>query len=336
MKIPTVDEQWQDLQTFKHRGLLAMKNLDNNLPTESWDAMYFTGLYIMTAALRLKRTGDAKVRDEIADTLATIVKYGPLTRGFNSEGEYWRGFSMTKYKPIWGDKEIFGDTSRDQLISLIFGLYFLDYALDWTKYPELYKQVLEIVRQLREELEPKDYDIGTTYGDCKSFSMAFSLLLHKLDPSTPIQVLKPAQQYLRWVPGALGLVNFTMQYFNYELTTMLLVLVINCFDDSVPEKWLTHAKKGFKRMMKKRVKDHNLFFELLYFMSTGEYMIPRDFRAELDDIFTKTHTPKLQDFIWQRCVLERYKPHDKNQEKNFEGPWMDYLAVYELMEDLGL
>ena len=58
-------------------------------------------------------------------------------RGFNSKGEYWIGFSMQKYKKIWGDKEIFGDTSRDQIVSLMFGLYFINYALEKGKFPKI-------------------------------------------------------------------------------------------------------------------------------------------------------------------------------------------------------
>ena len=76
MVIKTPDEMWEHLQQFKYKGTLTLKNLDNDLPTESWDALYHTGIYLIISALRLKRTDDLSIVAGINESLDVLIKEG--------------------------------------------------------------------------------------------------------------------------------------------------------------------------------------------------------------------------------------------------------------------
>jgi hypothetical protein len=333
-----LDEMWQDLLEFKYRGMLTMKNLDNKLPTESWDSMYHTGLYLAMAALRLKRKKDENTRKEIENTLQVILDNGVIFRGFNSKGEYWVGHAMKKYKPLWEDKDIFWDTSRDQVLSLNFGLYFLEYAVDKAAYPKIHQLKLKIVEELVSIFEKGNYNLQTTYGDCTGFEIPFRLVYHKILDSAPLPSLKERKKsmwYYRIVPTVTSWTNMRYSYFNYEMVAMILFLLIKCYSDNYPASFLKKVKSGYRKFTKSRIKDNNLFFELLYYSATGEMLKERKFQKELDEIFEKTPDPKIQDFIWQRSPLDRYKPEEPDDEKkNFYAPFHDYLIAFELLQDL--
>ena len=339
MVIKSPDEMWEHLKEFKYKGTLTLKNLDNDLSTESWDALYHTGIYLIIAALRLKRTNDLSIVPEINEVLDVILKEGLNFRGYNSEGEYWKDYLLRNYYDKWHDKEVFRDTSRDQILSLNIGIYFLFYALNEKRdaYPSIFERVEKIVKMSVEKFGKTNYDLGTTYGNCQIYKLPFDLFYKTIDPSLAIERSKKSERYFRIIPSLQSIYFPEKQYFGYELTLITLYLIIKCFDSSngvYPESMKKSAIKGFRRLAKSRLKDDNLFFELLYYSCTKEFLKERDFKKELNEIFEPFGDPKLQDFIWQRAPKDRYKPWE--DWKNFYAPWHDYLIMCEMLDDLGL
>lgn len=337
MDLEDIDGLWEHLQEFKYKNMLTLKNLDNDLPTESWDSMYHTGLYLTIAALRLKRTRDESIVPLINETLDVIIEEGINFRGFNSDGEYWHAYMRTKYYPIWGDKEVFRDTSRDQVLALTFGLYFLTYALEEKDYSEIYQRVKKITKIASDTLLEHDYDLGTTYGNCKTYEIPLSLTYRSINDDIDLRKATPSKIYFRIVPALILLTNWKRQYFSYELNIMTLFLIINAWDandETYSETVRNKAVKYFGKQLEKKEDHKNLFWELLYYHSTGELYKERDFSNLLREIFSKFGEKKNQDFIWQRHPKFWYQPRE--EEKNFYAPYHDYLIMIEMLEDLGL
>ncbi len=332
------EQLWEDLRTFRYNGMLTMKNLDNDLPTESCDSMYQTGFYMVAAALRLKRTKDPTLQKDLQETLQTIFDNGITFRGFNSDGEYWSGHGTDKIRETFGDKEIIGDVSRDQLMSLVFGLYFCNYALSADEFPLIQDRVLQIARSLVGTFEEKDYDLGTTYGNCKTHSLPLSLALHEITKESPIRYPFRSRLYFNFVSDILAIIDSTYHYSNYVLMVLSLFLIANSTSDEISEDFRNSVKNHFLKIVRSRGEDQNLLFELLYYFTYKEFAIERDgsYREILNEIFEKTPQPKVQDFVWKRSTEFRYKSHDKDQNKNFYAPWHDYLIVDELLHDLDL
>ena len=338
-----INEMWENLLTFRHKGMLTLKNLDNHLPTESWDSMYHTGYSLIIEVLRYNRTGDASILGLIHETLDTIIEQGINFRGFNSEGEYWADYMKRNYYDKWHDKEVFRDTSRDQILNMNLGLFFIHEHLSAKdKNAEEKKEILKIheknkkiVHMAVEILEKNDYDLGTTYGNCKTFQVPFSLLYSYIDKDIKIEPNKKSERYFKMIPYLVSIWETKRQYFSYELILFNLILIHKCSNTGkgiYSEKFFKRTKKGLKRFIKSRVKDDNLFFELMYYYITGEFIKERNFKKELDAIFQPflpISKPKIQDFIWERAKVNRYRPWE--DWKNFYAPWGDYLIIYELL-----
>ncbi len=338
------DDLWGHMNSFTYKGTLTLKNLDNGQPCESWDALYHTGHYLCIAAMRLKRTRDKTIITHINKSLDVILTHGINFRGFNSQGEYWKDYLLEKYYPQWGDKMVFRDTSRDQILGLNMGLYFLYDCLKYEspEYEAILDKVNKIAKLARNTLKQNNYDLGTTYGDCQTYRLPFSLLYNMLLDEKFREKLHHSQKS-KWYFRIYSLLQPILwsiprihrnQYFSLELSLQTLFLIANCFnkgnDGTYKQKIRKNAVKGMKRLVKFCKDDDNLYFEALYQYTTGENLYDRNYLVDLEQIFSEffRNEVKTQDFIWQRHPKFRYKPRE--EWKNFYAPYHDYLIIYEM------
>ncbi|MHA1394598.1 MAG: hypothetical protein ACTSRZ_13920 [Promethearchaeota archaeon] len=365
-------ELWKNMLSFRYKGMLTLKNLDNDLPTESWDSMYHTSIFLAIAALRFKRIMDIKILDYINETLKVVLEQGINFRGFNSEGEYWKDYMYRKYYALWHDKDVFRDTSRDQVLALTFGIYFVFSKLKEVKesiieqfqnnfdknnknnekidekfifkIDETLQLVRDVAKMSADTLISCNYNLRTTYGDCQTFEIPLSLVYQKILQyfDNDIKILRPARKSVRFfkiIPRIIPFVLLKKQYFTYDLIVWCIFLLNQCFDANYgiyPQKLKKITLKGFKKFLKMRLKDKNLFWELLYYLNANEFVAKRNSLFELNEIFKPflKQDKKIQDFIWQRHPKFRYRPRESW--KNFYAPYHDYLIVYELICELNL